>query len=86
MLATAMRYGEIRDAIQRTGYVEVRQLPTGEWAGIKNLLYHVAICVGMKPGNAHTAMFCFDTWSEATCSLDRWSGEGFPPGYKARGL
>lgn len=71
----------LRLEIEAQGFTHVRRLPTGEWAGLKNLVYNIAICVGMKDRNGPTAMFCFDGWKEAETALDAWDGKSHPPGY-----
>lgn len=68
--------------LERQGYEAIRQLPTGEWAGLKNFIYDWAVCVGLKPyDGGWTAMFYFHTRTDARRALSQWDGRGFPPGY-----
>lgn len=62
------------------GYGNVRQLPTGEWAGLQKMMFTTGLILGIDEWGFRTR-FCFETWDEAAKSLAAWDGEGFPPGY-----
>ena len=60
-------------------YWPCRQLPNGEWAGVRDQVYTGSLVVGITPLGYRTR-FCYGTRGEAMCALARWSGEGDPPG------
>lgn len=68
--------------IAANGFTHVRQLPTGEWAGMKDLVYNLGVYVGLQENGVWSAMFAFDSVTEAHHAIDHWNGTGFPPGYK----
>lgn len=67
-------------ALMRAGYHPVRLLPTGEWAGIRDMLYTFGLHVGLDEIGYRTR-FCFPDRAAAEAALAAWDGEGFPPGF-----
>lgn len=68
-----------REEVEALGYKPVRLLPTGEWAGIQNLLFTVGLFVGIDPVLYRTR-FCFPDRTSAESALRNWDGVGDPPG------
>jgi hypothetical protein len=66
--------------LDQEGYRNLKKMPSGEWAGIKNMLFTTALVVGLDMIGYRTR-FCFETTRAAEASLAKWDGEGFPPGW-----
>lgn len=62
------------------GYSFVKQLPSGEWAGIQRQLFTYALIVGIDKTGYRTR-FCYSLKTDAVEALAKWDGKGFPPGY-----
>lgn len=60
-------------------YWPCRQLPSGEWAGVRDQMYTGSLVVGIDPCGYRTR-FCYASRAEAMRALAGWSGEGDPPG------
>lgn len=61
------------------GYVAVRKLPTGEFAGVEQLLYTAALVVGMN-NFGWERKYCYEKKRDAMEALFAWDGNGDPPG------
>ena len=80
-------YGELQmhvpftcsDGEPLTEYWPCKRLPSGEWAGVRDLMYTSAIFIGVDP-IGYSERFCYATRAEAMIALGEWSGEGDPPG------
>lgn len=68
------------EEIAKEGYTPNRILPTGERAGVIDMLFTTALAVGIDKIGYRTR-FCFPTRAEAEKALKEWSGTGFPPGF-----
>lgn len=55
-------------------------LPTGEVAGVMDMLFTTGLFVGLDYVGMRTR-FCFQRASDAEASLAEWDGKGFPPGW-----
>lgn len=62
------------------GYYPARQLPSGEWIGIRPMLYTWDLFAGLDRTGYRTR-FCFADESEAKTALEAWDGNGSPPGF-----
>lgn len=65
------------------GWHHVRKLPTGEWAGIQQMMFTTALAVGLED-HGYRTRFCYDgihQFMDAITALGAWDGQGFPPGY-----
>lgn len=64
------------------GITNVRQLPTGEWAGLHQFAFTCGLMVGLKEDmfDFYRTRYCYKTRTEALVALLQWDGEGFPPG------
>lgn len=61
------------------GYHPVRLLPSGEWAGVMDMLFTAALMVGMDDIGYRTR-FCYEHRRDAETALTEWDGAGDPPG------
>ena len=61
------------------GYVRCIVLPTGEIAGLHQMLYTCGLVVGLNDFGWRTR-FCYESKEEAQKALDAWDGRGDPPG------
>lgn len=75
-----MADADLKDVLEADGYLFVRQLPTGEWAGLMRMLYTTGLYVGLDETSWKTR-FCYENAPDALIALQAWDGEGFPPGY-----
>jgi hypothetical protein len=66
--------------LEACGITDVRQLPTGEWAGVQRMFATYGLMLGLD-WMGYRTRFCFDTMREAREALAIWNGEGWPPGY-----
>lgn len=66
--------------IAKLGYSPAKQLPSGEWAGVMDMLFTVGLFVGIDMVGWRTR-YCFPNRAAAEAALKAWDGEGFPPGY-----
>lgn len=69
-----------RNEVIELGYSFPRKLPSGEWAGIQRNLFTYGLVVGLDKTGYRTR-FCYSLKTDAVESLEKWDGEGFPPGY-----
>ena len=60
-------------------YWPCRQLPNGEWAGVRDMMYTAGLIVGIT-ATGYRTRFCYETRGEAVLALAQWSGGGDPPG------
>lgn len=65
--------------LARNGYHPVRQLPTGEWAGVHDLDFAAGLFVGLDE-NGYRTQYDYAHRHEAEAALAAWDGEGDPPG------
>lgn len=61
-------------------YSNERTLPTGVRIGIQNMIYTVALVVGIDAQGHYERRFCFPDWTSALEARNTWDGEGDPPG------
>lgn len=61
------------------GYSPAKILLSGECAGVRNMIYTVALCVGLDEF-CYRTRFCYETRAEAETALAGWDGTGDPPG------
>lgn len=61
------------------GYVRCILLPTGEVAGLRQMLFTCGLFVGLTEDSWRTR-FCYETRTAAQDALDAWDGRGDPPG------
>lgn len=66
--------------MEANGYRHVRKLASGEWAGVRQVLFATWLFLGLDETGSRTR-FCFSRWREAVESLEAWDGVGFPPGW-----
>lgn len=65
--------------LQDFGYHEVRELPTGVWAGLQLMAYTTGLFVGLdETGYSHR--YCYESYERASAALHAWDGSGDPPG------
>jgi hypothetical protein len=69
------------------GYEKVEILPSGELAGLRDMMFTVGLFVGLDSGG-YRIRYCYKNRIEATLALEAWDGEGDPPGpwLKAKGI
>lgn len=60
-------------------YMPTRRLPTGEWVGVRRMLYTVGLFVGLDEVGYRTR-FCYPDLLSARSALEEWDGTGDPPG------
>lgn len=65
--------------LEGNGYFNVRQLSTGEWAGIQQFMFTFGLMVGLDRYGYRTR-YCYGNLVEAVAALDAWDGKGSPPG------
>jgi hypothetical protein len=61
------------------GYTRCIVLPTGELAGIHEMLFTWGIFVGLDD-IGWRSRFCYEHKQDAIAALDKWDGKGDPPG------
>ena len=61
------------------GYVRCIKLPNGQVAGLLQMIYTTALCVGLDE-LGYQRRYCYETKQQATEALDAWDGMGDPPG------
>jgi hypothetical protein len=61
-------------------YALVRRLPDGRLCGVKRLLFHWTIHVGIT-FTGHDERYCYATFAGAASALEAWDGEGEPDGW-----
>jgi len=67
------------DGTPLTEYWPVRQLPSGEWIGVRDMAYTAGLHIGID-STGYGKRFCYETRGEAMVALVMWTGEGDPPG------
>jgi hypothetical protein len=67
------------DQLKELGYLFVRQLPTGEWAGLMRMMFTVGLFVGLDETGYRTR-FCYERADQAWIALVTWDGTGDPCG------
>lgn len=60
-------------------YIAPRQLPNGQWAAIGSLIFTSGLFVGLTK-YGYDRRYCYEHQHEALAALDKWNGEGDPPG------
>jgi hypothetical protein len=65
--------------IHALGYIPARLLPSGEWAGIRDMLFTTNLFVGIDESGWRTSYF-YAKRLYAEIALDMWDGIGDPPG------
>lgn len=73
-------------ALDREGYRPLRDLPSGELAGVMDMMWTAALCVGLDE-LGYRVRYCYATRAEAEAALKAWDGAGDPSGpwIKAKG-
>jgi len=71
---------KLQDILDRNGYFNTRELPTGEIAGLLQMMFTCGLCVGLDE-ICYRTRFCYPTKGDAELALITWNGEGWPPGY-----
>lgn len=66
-------------ALSREGYRPLRELPTGELAGVMDMMWTAALCVGLDEIGCRVR-YTFATRAHAESALATWSGFGDPLG------
>jgi hypothetical protein len=61
------------------GYMGARRCGEHGVCGVRAFLFTGALIVGIGPF-MHQGRYCYATLAEAIAALERWSGEGDPPG------
>ena len=61
------------------GYYCCKQLPTGEIAGLHDMLFTVGLMVGIRQHEYRTR-FCYPDRASARLAIMSWNGDGDPPG------
>lgn len=69
----------LTDWLTECGYTDLRQLPTGELAGVMRYLFTGGLVVGLTAGSYRTR-YCYPTLEEAKQALALWDGQGDPEG------
>jgi hypothetical protein len=64
---------------KRHGYAFVRELPSGEWAGLMPMLFTVGLFVGLDD-DGYRVRYCYERFPEALLALAAWDGKADPPG------
>lgn len=67
------------ECLNAEGYRRCIVLPTGELAGIQNMLYTVGLIVGLTEHGWRTR-FCYEHEADAIAALDSYDGVGDPSG------
>jgi hypothetical protein len=75
-----MNDDNIKTLLEREGYILVRRLPTGEWAGLRDFAFTIGLCVGLDD-TGYRARYCFESAAQAVVALTIWGGEGHPQGW-----
>ena len=70
---------KLLDLLNREGYVRCIVMPTGEVAGLHQMLYTTGLVVGLGE-HGYRTRFCYETRQQAQDALDAWDGVGDPPG------
>lgn len=67
------------EKLNAEGYVRCIVLPTGEVAGLQQMLFTTGLFIGLTEYSWRTR-FCYEHRNEAQKALDAWDGKGDPPG------
>lgn len=67
-----------KEQAEGLGYKPARVLPSGECAGVMNMMFTAGLFVGL--GNFYRTRFCYPTRADAEKALAEWDGLGDPPG------
>jgi hypothetical protein len=70
---------ELRETLERCGYRALRELPTGEIAGVMSMLYTTGLFLGLTSDSWRTR-YCYESPAAAKAALLLWDGRGDPPG------
>lgn len=65
--------------LELEGYECIRELESGELAGLYRFLYTTGLCVGLDELGYRTR-FCYTDYKSARLALECWDGRGSPPG------
>ena len=76
---TARGFVPSADAFAALGVPLSRELPTGEWAGVRRMMFTNALLVGLDAFGYRTR-FCYPLGMPALDALATWDGRGDPPG------
>lgn len=71
---------DLHQYLSRQGYTDLRELWSGEIAGLHKMMYTTGLVVGLTRTSWRTR-FCFDQEEDARTALLSWDGTGWPPGY-----
>lgn len=63
----------------REGYIALRTLPDGRVAGVRRLLFHYTMHVGIDEWG-YEERYCYACILDALSDLGAWDGRGDPPG------
>lgn len=67
------------EAAEAVGYAACRVLPSGETAGLRQMITTVGLIVGIGPDEYRTR-FCYPDAASALDAIQSWDGQGDPPG------
>ena len=68
-----------KEDLELLGYDQVRQLPSGQWAGLRKMFFTTGLFVGLDElGYSHR--YCYQHFGDAAEALKHWDGNGDPPG------
>lgn len=69
------------------GYSDVRELETGEIAGLQRMAFTTGLIVGLND-TGYRCRYCYPDIAGARAALNIWNGSGDPPGnwIKQKGL
>jgi hypothetical protein len=67
------------EEIEALEYKAPRLLPTGEWAGLQQMIFTVGLFVGLDQTGYRTR-FCYPNFWTAVLAIHEWDGTGDPPG------
>jgi hypothetical protein len=65
--------------LESDGYLQPRQLPAGEWAGVMRFAFTWGLCLGLD-AHGYRTRFCYALKHEALNALAVWDGKGHPLG------
>ncbi len=68
-----------KEQLEELGYFMPRLLPTGEWAGLHQMMFTTGLCIIDAPLSIKTR-WCYESLGGALVALLQWDGQGHPPG------
>ena len=72
-------FNRLKNFLEPQGYINIRKMPDGSICAVIPYIYTGGLCFNVDFGGIG-GRYCYEHLSEAVDALNKWDGEGDPPG------